>query len=127
MIVLRDQEELSGPLQHCTNRIYVSHGSPDDSGAIAQLFIGQNRDATICCLFFPFCNRPYILVCGNQSVDALTSIEPLRSLVRLSIGSVAFVRYPWANRGNHLQKNPRLFENLPKMRLKQRKNYQIGG
>ena len=37
MIVRRNQEEVSGPPQHCTNRIYVSHDSPDDSGAIAQL------------------------------------------------------------------------------------------
>ena len=37
VIVLRDQNELSGPSQHCTIPIYVSHDSPDDSGAIAQL------------------------------------------------------------------------------------------
>ena len=74
MIVLCDQKELSGPSQHCTILIYVCYDSPDDSGVIAQLYIDQKRDTTICCVYFPILQHA-LLVCGNQSVDALSGAQ----------------------------------------------------
>ena len=52
VIVRRHQKELSGPSQHCIIAICMSYDSHDDSQAIAQLYIGQKRDTTICCVFF---------------------------------------------------------------------------
>ena len=68
--VLHDQEELGEPSQHCSIPIRMSHDSPDDSGAIGQPYIGQKRDTTICCLFFCILKQA-LVICGNQSVDAL--------------------------------------------------------
>ena len=55
----------------------MSHDSPDDSGAIGQSYIGQKRDTAICCLFFCILKQA-LVICGNQSVDALrfTSVWP---------------------------------------------------
>ena len=64
VIVLYDQEQLSGPSQRYTIPVYVSQDTLDHSEAFVQVYIGQKRDTTICCVYFPILQQERKSICG---------------------------------------------------------------